>query len=71
MCSEEGVYCAQERVECYVKGKGFWLASFEGKKPVERPGRGMEVNIEMGLKIIGQICTGFIRLKTGSRVGLL
>lgn len=29
------------------------VGKLEGKKPVERPGCGREVNIEMDLKIIG------------------
>jgi hypothetical protein len=29
------------------------VGKLERKKPVERPGRGMEFNIEMGLKIKG------------------
>jgi hypothetical protein len=29
------------------------VGKLEGKRPVKRPGRGIELNIEMGFKVIG------------------
>jgi len=45
------------------------VGKLEGKKPVERPGRGMEVNIEMGLKIINRIDFTLSDLEQGPVMG--